>query len=87
VVLTEPIELDPVHSGADQDREILTIYRVGSFVAAAAGAGSWYMAADENLTTRERAFGRTGAAVTIGLGVAAVVSPVPLAAVLRQRRA
>ena len=85
MVLTEPIELDPVHSGADQDREILTIYRVGSFVAAAAGAGSWYMAADENLTTRERAFGRTGAAVTIGLGVAAVVSPVPLAAVLRRR--
>lgn len=84
-MLTEPIELDPVRSGADQDREVLTIYRGGPLVVAAAGVGSWYMAAQENITARERALGRVGAAVTMGLGVAAIVAPVSLAAVLRRR--
>lgn len=84
-MLTEPIELDPVRSGADRDREVLAIYRGGPLIVAAAGLGGWYMASQENITSRERRYGRVGAALTMGLGIAAVASPVSLAALLRRR--
>jgi hypothetical protein len=84
-MLTRPIELDVVTPGADRDAAVLGVYNAGAAIAVAAGAFGFYMAAAEDISPRQRLIGMTGALGTGAFGVATLVKPVDVAAMLRLR--
>jgi hypothetical protein len=84
-VFTKPIELDAVRPGADQDAAVLGVYNAGACIAVAAGAFGLYMAAAEEISTRQRTIGVTAALGTSAFGVVTLLKPVEVAAMLRLR--
>jgi hypothetical protein len=82
---TQPIEILPRRSSADQDREMLVAYQGGSLISAVAALGGLYMTSQESLDPRQRTYARIAGVGTAGLGVLALTTPVQLAKLLRRR--
>jgi len=81
----ERIALPPARGNADQDGELLAVYRGAAVVAGVGSAFGLYMAGKERLSRRERLCARLATASLAGLGALAVADPVRFAGLLRHR--
>jgi hypothetical protein len=82
---SEAIVLPSAQGFADQDRELLTVYRGAALVAGVGSAYGLYMAGKERLTRSERICARVATTSLAGVGGLAVADPVRFAGLLRHR--